>query len=323
MLAAYHHAVVALRRATSVVVCAHVRPDGDAMGSVLGMTLALRDNGIAAVPTLAHGSHVPATYSFLPGYGLFVPAHDLETPDVFVACDSPTLERLGDAGKLAKAAETIIVIDHHPDADEFGHIMISDPQAAATGQLVWDLVKGFDTPASEEVAQCCYVGLITDTGRFSYDNTCAPAFRAAAEMVEAGVQPAEVARYIYQSRSPASLAIETRAMTRLTLANGGRVAYAWVNDADFAEIGALPEEAESLPDAVRVVDGAEVAILLRQAGGEVRGNLRAKSGFDVAEVASHFGGGGHRAASGFTFAGTIEELLPKILPLLPGYGDDA
>ena len=322
MQAAYHHALVALRRATSVVVCAHVRPDGDAMGSVLALTLALRENGVAAVPTLAHGSHTPSTYSFLPGFSLFVPVHDLEAPQVFVALDSPNPDRIGDAAKLAKAAETVIVIDHHPDTLPFGNVLIHDAAAAATGQIVWDFVKEFDTAPTAEVAQCCYVGLVTDTGRFCYDNTTADSFRAAAEMVAAGASPADIAVAVYQSRSAASLAIENRAMSRLTIANGGRVAYAWVTDADFEEIGALPEEAESLPDAVRVVEGVDVAILLRQAGGEVRGNLRSKAGFDVAKVAHHFGGGGHRAASGLTFSGTIDQLLPQLLALMPG-GDSA
>ncbi|NTU70386.1 MAG: bifunctional oligoribonuclease/PAP phosphatase NrnA [Coriobacteriia bacterium] len=322
MQAAYHHALVALRRASSVVLCAHVRPDGDAMGSVLALTLALRDNGIPAVPTLAHGATPPSTYKFLPGFSLFVPAHDLEAPQVFIALDTPVIDRLGDAGKLAKAAETVIIIDHHPDTDEFGSVVVHEPDAAATGQIVWNLIKVLDTPPRTEVAQCCYAGLVTDTGRFCYDNTTAAALHAAAEMVEAGVDPAEMAVRIYQSRSAASLAIENRAMSRLTITNGGRVAYAWVDDADFAEIGALPEEAESLPDAVRVVEGVDVAILLRQAGGEVRGNLRSKAGFNVSEVAKHFGGGGHRAASGFTFSGTIDELLPQLLALMPG-GDAA
>ncbi len=322
MQASYHHALVALRRATSVVVCAHVRPDGDAMGSVLALTLALRENGVPAVPTLAHGSHVPSTYSFLPGYSLFVPVHDLEAPQVFVALDSPNADRIGDAAKLAKAAETVIVIDHHPDTVAFGDVLVHEPTAAATGQIVWNLVKEFENPPSADVAQCCYVGLVTDTGRFCYDNTTSDAFRAAAEMVDAGASPSEIAVYVYQSRSAASLAIENRAMSRLTIANGGRVAYAWVNDADFEEIGALPEEAESLPDAVRVVEGVDVAILLRQAGGEVRGNLRSKTGFDVSAVAQHFGGGGHRAASGFTFSGTIDQLVPQLLALMPG-GEDA
>ena len=318
MLAAYHHAVVALRRATSVVVCGHVRPDGDAIGSALGLTLSLRENGIAAVPTLANTEPAPATYSWLPGFGLYVPAAQLETPDVFVAVDTPVLDRLGEAEHLAREAKTVVSIDHHPDGEAFGTVNVLDPTAAATGQMIWRLAQQFDAEPSIEVALCCYVGLLTDTGRFSYDNTTSDAFRAAALMVDAGVDPAEVARRAYQSRSAASLAIEARAMSRLTLANDGAVAYSWVDDADFAELSVLPEEAESLPDAVRVLGGIEAAALLRQAGDEVRVNLRSKCGFDVASVARHFGGGGHHAASGFTFQGTIEQLLPQLLPLLPG-----
>jgi phosphoesterase RecJ-like protein len=111
-------------------------------------------------------------------------------------------------------------------------------------------------------------------------------------------------------------------MSRLTLANGGRVAYAWVDDADFAELGALPEEAETLPDSVRLLGGIDVAILLRQHDDEVRVNLRAKTGFDVGAVARHFDGGGHKAAAGCTLTGTVADLVPEILALLPG-GDAA
>lgn len=322
MQAALHHAVVALRRASSVVVCGHVRPDGDAIGSTLGATLMLRENGIPAVPTLANRDSAPVTYGFLPGFGLYVPAAQLEPPQVFIAVDSPNLDRLGEAADLARAAQTVIVIDHHPDAAQFGAVNILDSSAASTGQLVWRLAKAFENAPSDEVAQCCYVGLLTDTGRFSYDNTSAVAFREAAEMLDAGVDPAETARLVYQNRSAASLAIETRAMSRLTLANGGRVAYAWVTDEDFEELGVMPEEAENLPDAVRVIGGIEVALLLRQAGDEVRVNLRAKTGFDVGAVARHYGGGGHKAASGLTYQGTIQSLLPGLLGMLPG-GDRA
>lgn len=318
MQAAFHHATVALRRAASVVVCGHVRPDGDAMGSTLGMTLALREAGIPAVPTLANRETAPSTYRFLPGFGLFVAPEQLEAPQVFVAVDSPSPERLGIAEQLMRRAETVIVIDHHPDVEGFGQIALVDRTAAATGQLVWEFAHALlDTP-SADVALCCYVGLITDTGRFSYDNTTARAFQDAADMVASGVDPAETARLVYQDRSKASLDIEARAMCRLTVVNGGHVAYAWVTDEDFADLGVLPEEAESLPDAVRLLGGIDVAFLMRQAGDEVRVNLRAKTGFDVGAVARHFGGGGHRAASGLTFQGTMAELLPRLLPLLPG-----
>lgn len=318
MRASYHHALVALRRASSVVVCAHVRPDGDAVGSVLAMTLALRENGVPAVPTLADPDSAPRTYGFLPGFGLYVPAAQLEAPQVFVALDSPNFDRLGAAADLARAAGSLVVLDHHPDALPYGDVNVLEPEAAATGQMVWRFARELDREPSVDVARCCYVGLITDTGRFSYDNTAAEALRDAAEMVSAGVDPADTARLVYQSRSAASLAMEARAMSRLTLANGGHVAYAWVTDEDFAELGTSPEEGEGLPDAVRVLDGIDVALIIRQRGDEVRVNLRAKTGFDVGSVARSFGGGGHKAASGLTWEGTMDTLLPVLLAKLPG-----
>jgi len=318
VLAAFHHALVALRGADSVVVCAHVRPDGDAIGSTLAMTLALRDNGIPAIPTLANAEDAPSTYSWLPGFGLYVPAEQLEPPDVFIALDCPNLSRLGEAERLARGAAALVVIDHHPDNELFGTANVVDKGAAATGQLVWTFAQQLPVAPSTDVALCCYVGLITDTGRFSYDNTSAAALRDAASMIDAGANPAEAARLTYQNRSAASLSIEACAMSRLTLANNGHVAYSWVTDEDFANLGVLPEEAESLPDAVRALGGIEVALLLRQAGDEVRVNLRAKTGFDVGTVARNFGGGGHKAASGLTLNGTIAEVLPRLLAQLPG-----
>lgn len=318
MKAALHHAAVALRKAESVVVCAHVRPDGDALGSVLGLTLALRQAGIPAIPTLADDREASATYDWLPGFALFTRARDLEVPQVFVALDTPVPDRLGVAASLAFGAETVIVIDHHIDATEYGHIHIIEREAAATGQLVWRLCDALDIRPSLEVAMCCYTALITDTGRFQYQNTTSAALRDAADMLDAGVDAADVSRRVYQNRSVASLALEAKAMSRLTIANDGAVAYAWVTDEDFTITGALAEEAEHLPDAVRVVGGVEVAVLMRQRGDEVRVNLRAKTTADVGAVARHFGGGGHRAAAGFTYEdGTMESLLDRLLPLLP------
>jgi phosphoesterase RecJ-like protein len=322
MKAALHHAAVALRKATSVVVCAHVRPDGDAIGSVLALTLALREIGVRAIPTLADARPASATYSWLPGFSLYAPAADLEAPSHFVALDTPVPDRLGVARELAESAGTLVVIDHHPDATEYGDVHVLDRSAAATGQLVWRLLEALDAPRTPEIALCCYAALLTDTGRFQYQNTSPDALRDAADMIEAGVDPSEAARLIYHDRSAESLALEARAMSRLTIANAGRVAYSWVTDADFTEIGALPEEAETLPDAVRVVRGVDVAVLMRERGDEVRVNLRAKNAFDVSRVARHFGGGGHPAAAGFTWESPgVESLLPELLPLLPGGTD--
>lgn len=319
MQAAYHHAAVALRRARSVVICAHVRPDGDAIGSVLGLTLALRGMGIPAVPTTADVRSAPTTYRWMPGFSLYAHSDDLEAPDVFVALDTPNPERLGLARELAEKAGTVVVVDHHPDAYEYGDVHVFDPTAAATGQMVWRLVKELEQPLTRDVALCCYTALLTDTGRFAFQNTTSQAMRDAAEMIEAGVVPAEVAREVYQNRTSASLALECRAMGRITLANDGKVAYTWVTDDDFSTTGAKPEEAEHLPELVRGIEGVEAGMLLRQRGGEVRGNLRAKSTYDVGAVARSVGGGGHKAAAGFTIEdATVEQVVERLLPLLPG-----
>ena len=318
MTVAYHRAAVALRHASSVVVCGHVRPDGDAVGSVLAATLALRAAGIPAVPTLADATPAPSTYAFLPGFALFAFAADLEPPDAFLALDAPDPERLGVAKDLALGARQLVVLDHHPGASEFGTVNVLDQQAAATGQMVWHLLETLEVEPTPEIALCCFVALQTDTGRFQFSNTSPQALRDAADMIEAGVDPAEASRLVYESRSLEALELEARTLSRLTLANDGRVAYAWIDDADFEATGARPEDTEHLVNAIRVLGGVEVAMLFRVHADEVRANLRAKSRFDVSAVARRFGGGGHVAASGFTWAGTLDDLLGEILPLLPG-----
>jgi bifunctional oligoribonuclease and PAP phosphatase NrnA len=321
-MAGYHRVAVELRKAASVAVCAHVKPDGDAVGSVLGLTLALREAGIPAVPTLADPEPAPASYSFLPGFALFVPAADLEAPDVFVALDTPNLERLGLAAPLASAARSLIVMDHHPDNALFGSVNLTDPASAATGVMVWRLLRALELEPSPEVALCCWVALVTDTGRFAYDNTSPDALRDAAAMLEAGANAAEAHRMLYESRTPAALALETRVLGRLTLANEGRVAYAWVDDEDYPDTGAHPWETEHLVDAVRALEGIDVALLLRVHADAIRVNLRAKTGFDVSAVARRWGGGGHTAAAGFTLEGDLDTVLAQVLPHLPG-GEEA
>ncbi|HET6498175.1 MAG TPA: DHH family phosphoesterase [Coriobacteriia bacterium] len=318
----YHRAAVELRKASSVAVCAHMKPDGDGIGSVLALTLGLKGAGIPAVPTLADGDEPPGSYAFLPGFGLFVPPEDLEPPDVFVALDTGNPDRLGAAAGLAEAARVLIVIDHHPDNTMFGTVNLVNARAAASGLLVWRLLAAMDVPPTREIATCCWVALVTDTGRFAYGNTSADALRDGAAMLEAGADPAEVHRVLYESRTSAALALDARVLARLTVANNGRVAYAWVGDDDYAETGAAPWETEHLVDSVRAIRGVDVAVLFRVHPGSVRVNLRSKDRFDVGAVARGRGGGGHAAASGFTFDGPLDAVIADLLPSLPG-GDRA
>lgn len=316
--ASFNEVASALTAGGTVVLCAHVNPDGDAIGSALALALALRKLGVDAVPTLADPLPVPVTYAFLPGSEIFRPVTGLEPPAVFVALDTPNPSRLGPAAKLAEKAGLVIVIDHHPDNRCFGALNLVDATAASTSQLVWRLLPALGVEADSAIATCVYTAMVTDTGRFQYTNATAQTHRDAADMIDVGVDVSGVYGAVYETRSPGALALVARVLDRIRVVNAGRIAYSWVNDEDFAETGALHEEGENLIDGVRTLRDIQVAVLIKETADGSRVNLRAKGDADVGGVARTFGGGGHRAAAGFSFAGTMEELLPRLLAELPG-----
>lgn len=313
----FRTAARAVHAARYVAVCAHVDPDGDAVGSVLALAHALEAAGVDADPVLASGDRAPVTYAFLPGTERFVRVDALDRrPDVVFALDSPNVSRLGEASALLDGA-TVVVIDHHPDNERFGDVCIVDADAPSTSALVWDLLPALGVTPDQAVLDCVFCGLMTDTGRFSFDNATPRAFRLAAELAEAGARTGWVYRNVYEQRSHAALLLVSRAMGRLTFANGGAVAYSWIGDDDLRETGALPEETEDLIDAVRVVAGPQVVALFKCSSNRVKGSLRAKDGTDVSAVAQKLGGGGHRAAAGFTLDGSLEDAIEAVLQLLP------
>jgi phosphoesterase RecJ-like protein len=316
--ASYEQAAAALKSASSAVVCAHVDPDGDAIGSALGVTLLLRRLGVDAVPALADEAGAPPTYEFLPGFEEFRPASELSPPELLVALDTPTCDRLGDGAPLTRGAGTCLVLDHHPDNQAFGDVNLVDPAAAATGQIVWRLLPLLGMPADEPLARCLYVALLTDTGRFQYSNTSGQVLRDAAAMADAGVDIHDVYLKVYENQSLGQMEMVGRIKARVHVANRGHVAYSFVDDDDFAATGATRQATENLVDAIRVLGGVDVVFLAKVGGGECRVSLRAKGDADVGAVARRLGGGGHRAAAGFTYSGSLEALLAELLPQLPG-----
>lgn len=311
-------AAATLRGAKSVVIAAHVDPDGDAVGSALGLLHILDQAGIAATPILPTTGELPRTYAFLPGADRFRHVGDVDTPDVFVALDSPDPRRLVDGEALARAAGTLIMIDHHPDAVPGDAVAVLDPTAAATGCLVWRLAGHLGVEPGPEAATCLYTAVLTDTGRFSYSNTDASTLTLAARMVEAGAHPNDIYSAVYENRSAGAQALLARALSRISIANDGHVAYSWVTDADFAETGALQAEGENLIDHVRALGGVDAVFLVKANGGTARVNLRAKGSTDVGSIARSLGGGGHRAAAGVTMQGDLQTAVERLLPLLPG-----
>lgn len=299
----------ALVKRDDIVICGHVSPDGDCLGSQLALAAALRSLGKRATCLLANDEPIDERLAFLPGVEQLVPAGSFDsTACVFVGVDVPTRERIGEAASaLRDGCELAITIDHHAVDTTMSDLVYVDPSAASTTMLVWKLVDLLGADRAGDVALCCYTGLVTDTGRFQYQNTDANAMRAAAEMVEAGVDPANVSRNLFQNRSLSSTRLEGVAIDRMRLGAQGAYALSWVALKDFEAVGAVKADAEPLVDALRSIKGVRVACMLREQDDVVRASLRAKDETDVAAIARRFGGGGHVAAAGFTLCCGIDE----------------
>lgn len=306
--------------ARTIAISGHTNPDGDALGSVLALALSLR----AQFPTkridalLADDGEIPRIYRFLPGSDTLMPSSQhTEAYDLFVSVDAPTFERLENSAAVAKLAMGRVCIDHHPAREEFADVTVRVPSAAATAVLVFELLDAAEWPLTPDIATCLLTGVMTDTGRFQYQNANPSAFACASHLVDAGAQPSKIALEVYQSQRLEYLHLESVVMSRIDTRCNGRVAYSYAFAEDLESRGVKPAECDGLIDVIRQVAGTELCLFLREsAPGVVRGNLRSKCSIDISDVAVELGGGGHAAAAGFTFKGTVKEAADRVLPML-------
>lgn len=303
----------------TIAISAHTSPDGDALGSQLALSqiIASRwpDKAIACL--LADEAPVPRIYGFLEGADALVrPSAYDGNPDLFICVDLSAPNRLAEARTALERASHIAVLDHHPAQEAFWEAGVVRPDAAAAGVIVCEFARYLGVPLTPSMAQCLFCAVATDTGRFQYQNANSEAFEIASELVAAGADPGEVSLRVYQSDRIDYLHLEARVMGRVRTFEDGKIAYSYATMADLEATGVDTSECDGLIDIVRRVDGAEVALFLRQSGNVVRGNLRAKGNLDVSEVARSMGGGGHPAASGFTSKLDLDDTLSRVLPSL-------
>lgn len=300
------------------IICGHVSPDGDCVGSQLALMHALRSVGKRATCVLVKDEPIDVNLTFMPGVNDMVPAAAYEgAKGTFIAVDVPTRERINNAAAhLLDACECTVTIDHHAVDIRMTDYTYVDPDSASTTMLIWELVGLLGAPYTENVAICCYTGLMTDTGRFQYQNTDEAALLAAAAMVGAGANASSIARAIFQNRSLPSVKLEALAVERVRFGAEGAYALSWLERDDFARLGAVKADAEPVIDALRSLRSVRVSCMLRDQGESVRGSFRAKDDTDVAALARTLGGGGHKAASGFTISGPIDAAVERIDALL-------
>ncbi len=306
--------------AQTIAICAHVNPDGDALGSGLALTQVIEAHwdGKEVVNLLAEDDVVPRIYQFLPGADRFVRSCAYDgCPDLFISVDLSIPSRLGDGEAVLNRSKKCAILDHHPCDDPVADAYLIRPDAAAAGVIITEFAQHLGVEVTADMAQNLYCAIATDTGRFQYQNADSEAFEVASFLVGCGASPSDVSLNVYQSFRLAFLHLESAVMGRITTFERGRIAYSYATQADLQRTGASLDESDGLVDVVRSVEGSEVALFLKEVpGGKVRGNLRSKTGRDISGVARALGGGGHRAASGFTIDGGIDDALSAALPLL-------
>jgi bifunctional oligoribonuclease and PAP phosphatase NrnA len=307
-----------LRAADRLLLTTHENPDGDALGSLLGMHIVLEQlDKDAAMFLAAEEFPLPHEYRHLPLAGVVnAPPYDLdERLVVFLDCGN--IDRMPVEFLRAEGVR-IVNIDHHHDNTRFGEVNLVDARASSTAELVWRLAKELGAELTRPIAEALYVGLVTDTGRFMYRNTGPDAHRMAAELIEAGASPHEVNRKVFESLPFRRLELLARALAHVDRFDDGALTVTNLTRDDYLETGSDEHDSEGVVDHLRSVEGTAVAVLVRELlasdrAGLRKVSLRAVDGrVDVSRIARGFDGGGHTQAAGFTTDLPLPELVDRL-----------
>ena len=306
-------AASAIEACASIALACHVSPDGDALGSMLALHHLCLAAGKRSVASWPAPFTVAPHYAYLPGLDLTTkPADFPAEPDLMVTFDCGSLGRLGELAAPARAARALIVVDHHVTNDRYGSINLVDPAAAASAVVVRRLARRLGWALNRDAAICIYTGLVTDTGRFQYSNTTPEVFELAAELSTFDLPIASMSRQLFELHRFAYLQLVGVALDRAELDRELRLVVTWVTQADLDRFGVGLDETEGLIDLVRRTDEADVACVLKEMSDGTRVSLRSTTDLDVSAIATAFGGGGHRAAAGFTSDRPASELITDI-----------
>ena len=313
----WDRAISAIAKSTSVLLLAHVTPDADALGSALGLGLALQGMGKEVQVTVGEvGFVTPASLSFLPGTELIRAPEDLSAADLVISCDVSSDARLGSVKEILDTAAVSIAIDHHPSFTGFGTIHLVNPKAAATAEIVLELIDRLELPITKEIAAAIFSGLTTDTGSFKYQSTTSHTLRTAARLLDTGIDSAQLSRLLFDDEPLAALVMMGEAVSRATLlpevAGGQGFVYTSVSVEQRPGLDELA--VERVIEALRKTTEAEVAAVLKQADdGHWKVSLRSKTAVDVGEVANQMGGGGHKYASGYSSTNDLDSTIAELV----------
>lgn len=306
-------AAQAIEGAASILVVSHVAPDGDAVGSLLGMSLPLRRMGKAVTAAIDEG--VPAELRFIPHSEIVAPTVDSGDFDLMITLDSSDIERAGKAGAYGMAHSTQVVnLDHHPTNTRFGDIHLIAPGAVAAVEIVYDLLARLGEAISPAIAYALLTGLVTDTQGFRINATNSRTLAIAQDLMSKGAPLSQIMARTLNRRSIEEVELWKLALPSVRLRQG--LITATVKQSDLRQAGLEKASDGGLVSYLATVEQAKVSIVFKELPeGKVEVGFRAKPGYDVASLAYQLGGGGHTLASGCTMAGSLRQVQAAVLPL--------
>jgi phosphoesterase RecJ-like protein len=305
----------ALHKAQRIAITAHVRPDGDAVGSCLGLNRILRDVGKDA--HVIDLGPIPDRYRFLiqEGECTTCDAFDFADVDAIVVLDSGAVDRAPEFVQKHQGDIPLINIDHHLSNSLFGSLNFVDTGACSVGEIICDLASAGEFEIGIDAAEALWVAIVTDTGRFSYSNTTPKAMRSAADLLRTGIETSEINHAIYNAMPLRQLQLQGRALQHLTTHENGEVALVTLSREDYRELGCTPADAEDVVNLPRSLAGVKVAVFIYELldSDETKISLRTSDPYDAAAFCRELGGGGHARAAGCSLTAPLKETCGKIL----------
>lgn len=310
----------AIEEASKISLVCHVGPDGDALGSMLALAEAAASHGKEVQASFGSPFVVQDNLSFLPVSHLVPPGDFDESPELMVLLDAGSPDRIGELAANAKAADKVLVLDHHVTNEGFGDIAVVDPGAAATGEIVYDILLLLDWPITPQIATSLHTALVTDTGRFQYSNTTPRTLEIASELIAAGAEPARIGQHVYEEVPFGYLQTAAAVLGRAHLDVDMSVVSSHVTEDDLSASGIGWADIDGLIDTLRLAREADTAVLLKQhSDGRVKASMRSRGRTDVGSLAAELGGGGHRLAAGFTIEAELGDVLAQVMSRLTSH----
>ena len=307
----YEKLFAEIQKAERIAILSHVPPDGDALGSMLALYEALRNIG-KQVDAYTH--EVPATYTFMPGLDALKKEPQSTAYDLVILVDCADVRMLGPFLPIYESAGMTASIDHHISNSGNGKVNVLDFEASSAAQIVLSVLEAGNLPITVSMATNLYVGISTDTGNFCYSNVNARTFEDVARLMRFGADLTFAANNLYKRRTLLKTRLFGQAIQNLELFAQGRLAVMVIDHPDFEALGSSELDYEGVIDFARDVDTVEVAVLMRRAReNRYKISLRSKNGVDVNAIAQHFGGGGHKQASGCMIRGTQQEVRDALI----------